>query len=310
MSRIILFRILRSLATLLIAVTIVFFFIRLSGDPAQALAPPDAPPEVVEAYRVKLGLDKPLPVQYVNYVLGLFQGDFGYSIHTGKSSLTLFLERLPATLMLGGTALAIAVVFGILIGAVAALNRNSFIDRLVMGFSVFAFAMPNFFFGLVVILTGALVFGVFFGAAANGQISLFLLLPPAATLGLASMGAFARFTRSSLLETINQPFMMALEARGVPVARRLWRHAAPNAAIPIVTMLGLSLGSLVAGAVVTEQVFAWPGVGQLLVRSVATRDIAVVQFLVLAVTFSMTFANLAVDILYAFLDPRIRRAAS
>ncbi len=310
MTRVILFRILRSLATLLIAVTIVFFFIRLSGDPAQALAPPDAPPEVVEAYRVKLGLDKPLPVQYANYVLGLFQGDFGYSIHTGKSSLTLFLERLPATLMLGGTALAIAVIFGISIGAIAALNRNSFIDRLVMGFSVFAFAMPNFFFGLVVILTGALVFGIFFGAAANGHISLLLLLPPAATLGLASMGAFARFTRSSLLETINQPFMMALEARGVPASRRLWRHAAPNAAIPIVTMLGLSLGSLVAGAVVTEQVFAWPGVGQLLVRSVATRDIAVVQFLVLAVTFSMTFANLAVDILYSFLDPRIRRAAS
>ncbi|TPW26755.1 ABC transporter permease [Martelella alba] len=310
MIRIILLRLLRSLATLLIAVTIVFFFIRLSGDPAEALAPPDAPPEVVQAYRLKLGLDKPLPVQYVSYLTNLAHGDFGYSANTGRPVLSVFLDRLPATLALGGTALIIAVLLGIAIGIIAALNRNRFLDRFVMGFSVFAFAMPNFFFGLIVILVGALAFGLFFGADANGSISFWLLLPPAATLGLSSMGSFARFTRSSLLETLNQPFMRALEARGIPARRRLFRHAAPNAAIPIVTLLGFSIGGIVAGAVVTEQVFAWPGVGQLLVRSVATRDIAMVQFLVLVVAFSMTAANLMVDILYSFLDPRIRRASA
>jgi peptide/nickel transport system permease protein len=310
MTRIILFRLARSILTLLIVVTIVFLFIRLSGDPAEALAPPDAPPEVVEAYRIKMGLDRPLPMQYLSYLGNLAQGDFGYSIHTGRPAAAIFFDRLPATLALGGTALLIALVFGMAIGTAAALKRNSAIDRLVMGFSVFAFAMPNFFFGLIVILVGAFGFGIFFGAGGGNSLSLLTLLPPAATLGLAHMGAFARFTRSSLLETLNQPFMRALKARGVPATRRLLRHAVPNAAIPVVTMLGFSLGGMVAGAVVTEQVFAWPGVGQLLVRSVATRDIAVVQFLVLMVALSMTIANLLVDILYTVLDPRIRRASA
>ncbi len=305
MIRFVVLRSLRALITMLLAVTLVFMFLRLSGDPAAALAPPDVGQEVIDQYRAKMGLDRPLPVQYANYVASLASGDFGYSIHTGRPALGLFLERLPNTLVLGGAALAIALVVGIPIGVVAALNRDSPIDRGVMAFSVFAFAMPNFFFGLVVILIGALVFGIFFGGAA-GPASLGTVLAPALTLGLASMGAFARFARSSMLETLNKPFMIAAEARGVPRGRRLLRHAGPNAAIPLVTLIGLSLGALIAGSVVTEQVFAWPGVGQLLVRSVATRDIAVVQFLVLAVALTMTLTNLLVDLLYLAIDPRIR----
>lgn len=298
-------RLIRAIATMILTVTIVFIFIRLSGDPAAALAPPDVGQEVIDQYREKLGLDQPLWQQYLTYVGSLAQGQFGYSIHTGLPALTLFLDKLPATLVLGGTALLIALGIGIPIGVIAALNRNTPIDRGVMAFSVFAFAMPNFLFGLAVILIGALVFQVFFGASSN-LFSLGAVLAPAATLGLASMGAFARFSRSSVLETINKPFMIAAEARGIPRTRRLVRHVAPNAAIPLVTLLGLSLGSLIAGSVVTEQVFAWPGVGQLLVRSVITRDIAVVQFLVLAVAFTMVIANLLVDLLYLVIDPRIR----
>lgn len=298
-------RLVRAIATMILTVTIVFIFIRLSGDPAAALAPPDVGQEVIDQYREKLGLDQPLWKQYLTYVSSLAQGQFGYSIHTGLPALTLFLDKLPATLVLGGTALLIALGIGIPIGVIAALNRNTPIDRGVMAFSVFAFAMPNFLFGLAVILIGALVFQVFFGASAN-LFTLGAVLAPAATLGLASMGAFARFSRSSVLETISKPFMIAAEARGIPRARRLVRHVAPNAAIPLVTLLGLSLGSLIAGSVVTEQVFAWPGVGQLLVRSVITRDIAVVQFLVLAVAFTMVIANLLVDLLYLVIDPRIR----
>ncbi len=298
-------RLVRAIATMLLTVTIVFVFIRLSGDPAAALAPPDVGQEVIDQYREKLGLDQPLWKQYLTYVGSLARGQFGYSIHTGLPALTLFLDKLPATLVLGGTALLIALGIGIPIGVIAALNRNTPIDRGVMAFSVFAFAMPNFLFGLAVILIGALVFQVFFGASAN-LFTFGAVLAPAATLGLASMGAFARFSRSSVLETINKPFMIAAEARGIPRSRRLVRHVAPNAAIPLVTLLGLSLGSLIAGSVVTEQVFAWPGVGQLLVRSVITRDIAVVQFLVLAVAFTMVIANLLVDLLYLVIDPRIR----
>ena len=309
MTRIFLFKILRAIITLLVAVTLVFIFIRLSGDPALALAPPDAPPAVVEEYRQRLGLDQPLITQYIRYISGMFQGDFGYSIHTGRSAQSLFFDRLPATLLLGLTALAIALGLGVALGMIAALRHNSLIDRFVMGFSVFAFAMPNFFFGLLVVLTGALVFGVFFGGSGATR-TVGQLLAPAATLGLAAMGSFARFTRSSLLETLNKPFMTALAARGVPGRRRLLRHAVPNAAIPVVTMLGLSLGGIVAGAVVTEQVFAWPGIGQLLIRSVETRDIAVLQFIVLMVALTMTLTNLLVDLVYILLDPRMRGGAN
>ncbi len=305
MTAFIAFKVFRALVTLLVTVTLVFVFIRFSGDPAAALAPPDAPQEVIDQYAKAMGLDKPLWQQYAGYLGGTFRGDFGYSIHTGKSALTLFAERLPATLRLGGTALLIAILLGIPLGSVAALNRRTLLDRLVMAFSVFAFAMPNFLFGLIMILTGALVFNTYLGGS-SGAGNWAGVLPPALTLGLAAMGSFARFARSSLLETINKPFMRAAEARGVPFLRRLVRHAAPNAAIPLVTLIGLSLGGLIAGSVVTEQVFAWPGVGQLLVRSVATRDIATVQFIVLAVAFTMVLANLMVDLLYLVIDPRIR----
>lgn len=296
-------RVLRAVLTLLITVTLVFIFIRFSGDPAAALAPPDAPQEVIEQYRKAMGLDQPLWVQYTSYLGQLFRGDFGYSIHTGLPSAQIFLERLPSTLLLGGTALIIALSVGLPLGGLAALHRGKPIDRLVMGFSVFAFALPNFLFGLVIILIGALVFQTYIGASPDSFLDVIF---PALTLGLAAMGAFARFARSSLLETINAPFMVAAEARGIGRNRRLLRHAVPNAAIPLVTLIGLSLGGLIAGSVVTEQVFGWPGVGQLLVRSVATRDIATVQFIVLAVAVTMITANLIVDLLYLVIDPRIR----
>ncbi len=303
MTGYVLSRLLRAAITLLVTVTLVFLFIRFSGDPAAALAPPDAPQEVIEQYRRAMGLDRPLWAQYTAYLGELARGRFGYSVHTGLPVTELFARRLPATLLLGGTALTIALAFGLPMGAVAALNRGRPIDRAVMAFSVFAFAMPNFLFGLGVILIGALVFQTYVGASADGLSDVIF---PALTLGLASMGAFARFARSSLLEILNAPFMTAAEARGIPARRRLLRHAAPNAAIPLVTLVGLSLGGLIAGSIVTEQVFAWPGVGQLLVRSVATRDIAMVQFVVLAIAATMILANLAVDLLYLAIDPRIR----
>lgn len=293
-------RLVRATVTMLLAVSLVFLFIRFSGDPAAALVPPDAPQEVIDQYAAAMGLDKPLWEQYTGYIGNLLQGEFGYSVHTGIAVEQTFLNRLPYTLKLGFAALFFSIAVGIPIGAIAAIKRGNALDRCVMSFSVFAFAMPNFLFGLMLILIAALGFGQFLGGAKAN------VLWPALTLGLATMGSFARFTRSSVLETINMPYMHAAEARGVPFHIRLIRHAAPNAAIPLVTLIGLSLGALVAGSVVTEQVFAWPGVGQLLVRSVATRDLAQVQFLVLVVAFTMVSANLIVDVLYLIIDPRIR----
>ncbi len=296
-------KILRAVVTLWIVVTLTFFMMRMAGDPAEALVPPDAGPEVVEYYREKWGFDQPLSVQYGRYFGALLQGEAGVSLHTGRPVVGIVIDKVPNTLLLGGTALAIALSLGISIGIVAALRRNSALDRAVMAFSVFAFAMPNFFFGLLLILGAALLLKIFVGGSNAGPLG---LLMPAATLGLAQLGAFARFTRSSMLETLNKPFMMAAQAKGVPFARRIFRHAVPNAAIPIVTLIGLSLGGLIAGSIVTERVFAWPGVGSLLIRSVETRDLATVQFIVLLVAATMTVANLLVDLLYVVIDPRIR----
>ena len=296
----ILSRVIRAAITMLLTVTLVFLFIRFSGDPAAALVPPDAPQEVIDQYARAMGLDQPIWRQYTGYVGGLLRGDFGYSIHTGLAVEDVFLDRLPFTLHLGLTALTLAIAIGIPLGAIAAMRRGSALDRFVMGFSVFAFAMPNFLFGLILILTAALVFGAFLGGDSARVIW------PALTLGLAAMGSFARFARSSLLETINAPYMRAAEARGVPFRRRLIRHAAPNAAIPVVTMLGFSAGQLIGHAVIVETVFAWPGLGQALISAVANRDLAVVQIMVMVFAVFMIGANLLVDLLYGLLDPRIR----
>lgn len=296
-------KILRAVITLWLTVTLVFVFLRMAGDPAAAMVPPDAGQEVIDQLREKWGFDKPLHVQYYVYFKNMLGGDFGYSIHTGLPVTKIVAERLPSTLKLGGTALLIAIGIGILLGIVAALKHNTVIDRIVMSFAVFAFAMPNFFFGLILILAAALLFQTFVGAQSGG---IWGLLLPAATLGLANMGVFARFARSSMLETLNKPFVTAARAKGVGHMRVVFRHALPNAAIPIVTLIGLSLGSLIAGSVVTEKVFSWPGVGSLLVRSVETRDLAIVQYIVLLVATTMVVANVLVDITYMLIDPRIR----
>ena len=296
-------KILRAVITLWLTVTLVFVFLRMAGDPAAAMVPPDAGQEVIDQLREKWGFDKPLHVQYYVYFKNMLGGDFGYSIHTGQPVTGVVAKRLPRTLQLGGMALLIAIGIGVLLGIAAALKRNTWIDRTVMSFAVFAFAMPNFFFGLILILAAALIFNTFVGAQGGGIWGLIL---PAATLGLANMGVFARFTRSSMLETLNKPFVAAARAKGVGHMRVVFRHALPNAAIPIVTLVGLSLGSLIAGSVVTEKVFSWPGVGSLLVRSVETRDLAIVQYIVILVATTMVVANVLVDITYMLIDPRIR----
>ena len=294
---------LRLLFTLWAAVTFVFVILRLSGDPVIALVPPDLPDAIIEVYRARLGLDQPLPMQYLAYVGGVLAGDFGYSFRTQDSALALVASRLPATLLLSGTALLLAVAVGCALGLLAALKRNTAIDRSAMAVAVFGFAMPNFFFGVLLILLFTLTLGWLPSAGLDSGWHLIL---PALTLGLASAGVFARFMRSSLLEVLEQPYMRTARAKGLALPARLWRHAIPNAALPLITVLGLSVGGLIGGAVVTETVFGWPGVGRLLVVSVGERDLAVVQLLVLLVALTMGLTNLLVDILYGVIDPRVR----
>jgi peptide/nickel transport system permease protein len=301
----VLIRALRILATAWAAATFVFIVLRLAGDPVAALIPSDLPQDLVDAYRARFGFDRPLWVQYLSYLASIAQGDFGYSIRNNQPALSLFLEKLPATLVLAGASLALAIVFGVVSGVIAALNRNTIIDRLFMTFSVFGFAMPNFFFGILLILLFTLNLR---WLPSGGFESWSSLIMPVATLGFAASGSYARMTRSALLEVLNQPYIEMARAKGLASSRVLVVHAMRAITIPLVSLLGFSVGAMITGAVVTEMVFAWPGVGRLLVVSVTERDLAVVQVVVVFSAVAMALSNTLIDIALGFLDPRIGTA--
>ncbi|MFK3781208.1 ABC transporter permease [Agrobacterium sp. NPDC089420] len=296
-------RLLRTLATICFVVTFTFVVLRMTGDPVVALLSPDALPSEIEQFRIRWKLDRPMIEQYFSYGANLLTGDFGRSYQDGRPALQSVLERLPNTLLLGGFSYLIAILIGIPAGIIAALNRGRLIDRAVMSLAVFGFAMPNFFLGILLILAFSLGLRMLPSA---GMGTFYHLLMPSFTLGVYVAGTLARFTRSAMLEVLDEPYMRLAQAKGASPLRRVFIHALPNAAIPIVTIVGLNLGSLVSGAVVVETVFGWPGIGRLLVTAVTARDLALVQGLVLVISVCMIVSNLLVDLLYGILDPRIR----
>ena len=297
------FRLLRAGFTIAMVVTFAFVVLRLSGDPAQIIMGADAPPEAVEAFRAAWGLDQPLWLQYFHYFGAILQGDLGRSMRDGRDAIVLVAERIPATLALTIPALLIKLAIGIPAGIYAALHRNSLIDRLVMVMAVAGFAVPSFVLGLILVLIFAVQLG---WLPSGGQESWRHAILPVVTLGVGGSAVLARFTRSAMLEVLGQPYIRTASAKGVPWQAVVWNHALPNAAIPTVTIIGFMMGSLIAGAVVVESVFSWPGVGRLLVVAVGNRDLAVVQCVLLLVAATMVVANLVVDLLYGLLDPRLR----
>jgi peptide/nickel transport system permease protein len=296
-------RLFRAAVTLWLVVTFVFIILRITGDPADTLLPDDSPPEVVEFYRKAWGLDKPMVEQYALYFKSVFQGDLGRSFRDNREAIEVMVERIPATLRLGCAALGLAIVCGILLGIFAALHRNSLLDRTTMALAVFGYSMPNFFLGILLIFLFAMKLRMLPSA---GSETFAHMIMPLVTLSAAHAAGIARFSRSAMLEVLNEPYIRTAKAKGVPYWGRLVRHALPNALIPIITVAGLKVGHLIGGAIIIETVFAWPGVGRLLVMSVATRDLAVVQAIVLMLSCSMIAANLTVDLLYGWVDPRIR----
>ncbi|HWX46454.1 MAG TPA: ABC transporter permease [Roseomonas sp.] len=306
MLRFLTFRLARALLTLVLVVTFAFVVLRLSGDPAQIIMSPDAPPEAVAAFRRAWGLDDPLWMQYFRYFTAILHGDLGNSMRDGRSAIALVAERIPATLALTLPALALKLGLGIPAGIYAALHRNSFADRAVMLLAVAGFTVPSFVLGLLLVLVFAVQLG---WLPSGGQDTWMHAILPVVTLGLGGAAVLARFTRSAMLEVLGQPYMRTALAKGVPWHRAVRGHALPNAAIPTVTIIGFMVGSLLAGAVVVESVFSWPGVGRLLVVAVANRDLAVVQCILLLVAATMITANLVVDLLYGVLDPRLRLGA-
>lgn len=293
----------RALITIALVVTFAFVVLRLSGDPALIIMGPEAPPEVIAAFRKAWGLDDPIWLQYVRYFGAIAQGELGRSMRDGRSAIVLVAERIPATLALTLPALALKIGIGVPAGMYAALHRGSAIDRAVMAAAVAGFTVPSFVLGLVLVLVFAVTLG---WLPSGGQDSWRSAILPIATLGIGGAAVLARFTRSAMLEVLGQSYIRTASAKGVPWRAVVARHALPNAAIPTVTIIGFMVGTLIAGAVVVESVFSWPGVGRLLVVAVANRDLAVVQCILLLIAATMVTSNLVVDFLYGLLDPRLR----
>ncbi|MGE0313544.1 MAG: ABC transporter permease [Lautropia sp.] len=307
MSAYLLARIGRAALTIFLVLSFAFLILRVSGDPAMLIMSAEAPPEAIEAFRRGWGLDAPLWKQYLGYFANLAQGNLGQSMRDGSSAWDLVAERLPATLAITVPALFLKLAIGVPAGIFAALHRNSVADRLVMSLSVAGYTVPSFVLGLVLVL----VFAVNLGwLPSGGNASLQHAVLPIATLSLGGAAVLARFTRSAMLEVLGQPWVRTGLAKGVPWRRVVTHHALPNAAIPTLTVVGFMVGSLMAGAVVVESVFSWPGVGRLLVSAVANRDLAVVQAILLLVAVCMVGANLAVDAINGWINPRLRAGAA
>jgi peptide/nickel transport system permease protein len=300
-------RLARALLTIFLVLTFAFIILRLSGDPAMLIMSAEAPPEALEAFRRGWGLDAPLWKQYLGFFFNLLQGNFGQSMRDGRPALELVLERIPATLTIALPAFLLKILIGVPAGIFAALHRNSIVDRLVMSFSVAGYTVPSFVLGLVLVL----IFSVNAGWLPSGGYGTWQhTVLPILTLSFGGAAILARFTRSAMLEVMGQPYIRTASAKGLLWHHVVRRHALPNAAIPTITIVGFMVGSLIAGAVVVESVFSWPGVGRLLVSAVANRDLAIVQCILLLVAITMVTSNLLVDALYGWIDPRMRAKQS
>jgi ABC-type dipeptide/oligopeptide/nickel transport system permease component len=284
-------------------VTLVFAALRLSGDPAATMLPGDATVDELTALRHALGLDRPLHVQYGRFLVGAVTGDFGTSFRHQQPALGLVLERLPATLELAFAALLLSVVIALPLGIVAALYRGRVPDMLAMAFAVVGQATPFFWMGIMLILLVSLELG---WLPTSGRGTWRHLVLPALTLATHLAAVLARLTRTSMLEVLGQQFVVTARAKGLRERSVVLVHALKNAAVPVVTLIGLQFGTLLGGAVVTETVFAWPGVGRLAVQSIFVRDYPVVQAGVFVLALVFVTINLLIDLLYGWLDPRIR----
>lgn len=304
MTRYIIRRLLYTIPVMLVVSLIVFGILHIApGDPATMLAGEDARPEDVAAIREKYGLDQPLHVQYGVWLNNVLHGDLGRSIVTRRPVLSEALARLPSTVELAFAALFLAVVAGMIVGVISATRQYSLLDHATMILALLGISAPVFWLGLVLIFFFAVELR-WFPTGGSGTIQQLVL--PAVTLGAASTAIIARMTRSSMLEVIRQDYIRTARAKGLWEQTVMLRHALKNALIPVVTVIGLQFGYLLAGAVITETVFSRPGLGRLLVASITSRDFPVVQGTLMLLSVSFVLINLLVDILYGYLDPRIR----
>nr|WP_284179913.1 ABC transporter permease [Rhabdaerophilum sp. SD176] len=302
MTRYLATRFVRAVLTLLLCVSAAFVVLRLSGDPTDILLPEDASADTRAEYRTRWGLDRTIPEQYFRYLASVLRGDLGLSFADGRPAITVILEAIPNTLILGSSAIILALAVGIPLGILAAQHRNTPLDRTIMSLAVLGFSLPTFFLAILLILLFALTLR---WLPSSGTETWLHLLLPTITLASGLLGKTARFTRTSLLEVLSQPYVRTARGKGVPRLGVLLGHVFPNAAVPLLMFLGIEIGLVLAGAVVTETIFAWPGIGRLLVSAAASRDLPVVQAAILFVAAIIVLSNLAVDLIHAMVDPRI-----
>jgi peptide/nickel transport system permease protein len=293
-----------ALLVILGVISIVFLLIHLiPGDPVEIMLGESAAAADREALRISLGLDQPLAVQFVDYLGGLLQLDLGTSIHLRRPVTELLLERLPATGMLAAASLLIALLLALPLGILAAVRKDTAWDSGAMGFSMLGVSIPNFWLGPLLILVFSLWLGWFPVSGRNGVASVVL---PALTLGTGLAAVLSRMVRSSMLEVLGEDYIRTARAKGLPDSRVVLHHALRNSLLPVITLLGLQLGALLAGAVITETVFSWPGIGLLTIEAIQSRDYPVVQACVLLISLCYVVVNFLTDLAYAQVDPRIR----
>ncbi|MEO4053795.1 ABC transporter permease [Solibacillus sp. CAU 1738] len=296
-------KLLEIVPVLLIISFIVFTLVFVAGDPVALMLPDDATQEDINNLREAMGLNDPFIVQYGNYMLGVLQGDFGDSFRYNTAALPLVLERLPATLELAAASMVIAILIAIPFGIWSATKRNTILDLFVTGTSVVAKAMPNFWLGIMLILIFSVTLGML---PVSGHGTWQHLILPAITLGTGIGAEMTRLVRSSMVDILNQEYVRTAKSKGINRFFVVYKHAFRNSLIPVITITALQISTLVGGALITETVFSWPGLGQLLIQAVNTRDMAIVQASVFVIAILVIVMNLIADMLYRVLDPRIK----
>lgn len=311
MAKTIVKRVLQAIPVLFVVITVTFILTRMiPGDPALTMLGPQATEEAVEAMRERLGLNLPIWQQYINYLLGIFQGDFGWSTSYSTDVMPLILGRLPSTLSITLTALIIAMLVGIPIGVESALKQNTWFDYVFMVLALIGVSMPIFWLGLMLVLTFSVNLGLLpsmgMGSWANGLWDVVShMILPVFCLATIPASTFARISRSSMLDTVGSDYIKSLRSRGIKETVVIWKHAFKNALPPIVTVVGLQLASAFTGAILTESIFSWPGIGTLIVNAVNARDYSLIQGTVLFTAIVFVVVNLVVDIVYTLINPRV-----
>jgi len=303
MQRYLMTRIIQAILLMFGVIVLVFFMIRLTGDPARLMVPRDATPGQVEAFREAMGFNRPLSIQFLDYLSGIFKGDLGDSLNFRQSNSELILERLPGTIQLAVAAMLLAIVVAVPFGILGGTNPGSFVDTVGRSIGLFGQVIPNFWLALILIL----VFGVRLGWFPTfGRDSPTSIVLPAIALGLATMGQLLRLTRSSVLEIRNEDYMRTARSKGLSSQKIAVRHVSRNAALALISVIGVAFTYLLGGSVYIETIFAWPGLGNLLDQAIRARDFPLVQSIAIVIAGFAILMSLVTDIMYGVVDPRIR----